>query len=50
MKNFFSDVIEHARPLSKKILFTSFMAGYLLAMVLFVFFRPQVHRFLDLIL
>ena len=50
MKNFITAVIENTRPISKKLLFSCFMTGYLLAVVLFAFFRPQVHRFLDLIL
>jgi hypothetical protein len=47
MKSFLLSVIEQTGPLSKKLLFSSFMAGYLLATLLFAFFRPQVHHFLD---
>jgi hypothetical protein len=47
MKTFLSAVFENTRPLSKKLLFSSFMAGYLLATLLFFFFGPQVHHFLN---
>jgi hypothetical protein len=47
MKTFLSAVFENTRPVSKKLLFSSFMAGYLLATLLFAFFRPQVHHFIN---
>jgi len=47
MKRFLTDVIENTQPISKKLLFSSFMAGYLLATLIFAFFRLQVHHFLD---
>jgi hypothetical protein len=50
MKTFLSAVIENTGPFSKRLLFSSFMAGYLLATLLFAFFRPQVHHFLNSIL
>ncbi len=49
MKNFLSAVLEQTRPLSYKLLFSSFMAGYLLAVLLFAFYRPQIHHFMDII-
>ena len=50
MRKFLSAVVENAQPYSKKLLFSCFMAGYLLATLLFVFFRPQVHHFLNSII
>jgi hypothetical protein len=50
MKNFLSTVPEQKQPLSKKLLFSCLMAGYLLATLIFTFFRPQVHHFIDTIL
>jgi hypothetical protein len=50
MTTFFSSVLQNTGPLSKKLLFSSFMAGYLLATLLFAFFRPQIHHFLSTIL
>jgi hypothetical protein len=50
MRKFLTAVIEYTQPLSKKLLFSCFMAGYLLATLLFVFFRPQVHHFINSIL
>jgi hypothetical protein len=50
MKAFLSAVFENTRPLSTKLLFSCFMAGYLLATLLFIFFRPQVHHFINSIL
>jgi hypothetical protein len=50
MKNFLSAIFEHKQPLSKKLLFSSFMTGYCVATIIFTFFRPLVHRFLDSIL
>ncbi|HEY4936650.1 MAG TPA: hypothetical protein VII44_08725 [Puia sp.] len=50
MKNYLSAVFENTGPLSKKLLFSSFMAGYLLATLIIAFFRPQVHHFLNSIL
>jgi hypothetical protein len=50
MRKFLSAVIESTQPISKKLLFTSFIAGYLLATIFFGFFRPQVHHFLDSLL
>ncbi len=50
MKTFFASVLENTGPISRKLLFFSFMAGYLLATLLFVFFRPQIHHLLNSIL
>jgi hypothetical protein len=50
MRKFLTAVIESTQPLSKKLLFSCFMAGYLLATLLFVFFKPQVHHFINSIL
>ena len=47
MKNFISSVIENTRPISYKLLFTCFISGYVVAIVLFGFFGPQVHHFLN---
>ncbi len=47
MKKFLTAVMENNKPLSKKLLFSSFMAGYLLATLLFAFFQPQVHHFIQ---
>jgi hypothetical protein len=50
MKKFLLAVIEQARPLSTKLLLTSFISGYTLAIIFFKFYGPQVHRFLHSIL
>jgi hypothetical protein len=50
MKKFLTTVIENSQPFSKKLLFSCFMAGYLLATLLFIFFRPQVHHLISSIL
>jgi hypothetical protein len=50
MKNFMSVKPRQSKPLSGKWLISGFMAGYLLASLLFSFFRPQVHHFIDAIL
>ncbi|HEV3221867.1 MAG TPA: hypothetical protein VGZ90_03275 [Puia sp.] len=50
MKTFLSAVFENTGPLSKKLLFSCFIAGYLLATLLFAFFRPQVHHIINSIL
>jgi hypothetical protein len=50
MKKFLLAVIEQAQPLSPKLLVTSFISGYTLAIIFFKFYGPQVHRFLDTIL
>jgi hypothetical protein len=50
MRKFLTAVVQNNKPLSKKLLFSSFMAGYLLATLLFTFFQPQVHRFINSIL
>ena len=47
MQNFLSSVIENSQPLSKKLLFTCFIAGYTLGIIFFRFFGPQVHQFLN---
>ncbi len=47
MKNFLTAVFENAGPISIKLLFSCFMTGYLLATLLFFFFRPQVHHFIN---
>jgi hypothetical protein len=47
MKNFLSAVSEYTRPLSQKWLFLSFISGYVLAIIFYSFFGPQVHHFLD---
>ncbi len=46
MKTFLSAVFENTRPLSKKLLFSCFIAGYILATLLFAFFGPQMHHFI----
>jgi hypothetical protein len=50
MKKFLTAVLDNNRPLSKKLLFSSFIAGYLVASLLFAFFQPQVHHFINSIL
>jgi hypothetical protein len=50
MKDFISSVIENTRPISYKLLFTCFISGYIVAIVFFGFFGPQVHHFLNKIL
>jgi hypothetical protein len=50
MRNFFLAVPEQKKPISVKLLFSCFMSGWLLATLLFSFFRPQIHRFIDHIL
>ena len=50
MKKFLTAVMENNQPFSKKLLFSSFIAGYLLATLLFAFFQPQVHHFINSIL
>jgi len=50
MKKFLTAVLENNQPFSKKLLFSSFMAGYLLATLLVAFFQPQVHHFINSIL
>jgi hypothetical protein len=47
MKKFLLAVIENTQPVSQKLLFSSFISGYVLAIVFFKFFRPQVHHLLD---
>jgi hypothetical protein len=47
MKRFISSVIENTRPMPLKLLFTCFISGYMTAIVLFGFFGPQVHHFLN---
>lgn len=47
MKNFLSAVSEYTRPLSQKLLFISFISGYILAIIFYSFFGPQVHHFLN---
>ncbi len=46
MKNFLSAVFENTGPFSIKLLFSSFMAGYLLATLLFFFSGPRFIIFL----
>jgi hypothetical protein len=50
MRKFISAVVYNTQPLSKKLLFTCFISGYLLATIIFGFFGPQVHHFMDQIL
>ena len=50
MKKFISSVIENTRPLSIKLLFTSFISGYIVAIAFCSFFGPQVHYFLNTML
>ena len=50
MRKFILAVAHNTQPLSKKLLFTCFMAGYLLATLIFAIFSHQVHQFLDQIL
>jgi hypothetical protein len=49
MKDFLLAVLEQTRPLSKKLLFLSFLTGYLFGNLLFAFYRPQIHQFMDII-
>jgi hypothetical protein len=46
MKKFLLTVFEQTRPLSLKLLFTCFISGYILAIIFFKFYGPQVNRFL----
>jgi len=50
MKTFLLAVFENTGPISKRLLFSCFMAGYFLATLLFIFFRPQVYHFLNSII
>jgi hypothetical protein len=47
MKNFLLAVSDYTRPLSQKLLFISFISGYVLAIIFYSFFGPQVHHFLN---
>ena len=47
MKKFLFAVIENTQPLSQKLLFSSFISGYVLAITFYKFFGPQIHHFLD---
>jgi hypothetical protein len=49
MKNFLSAVLEQTRPLSQKLLISTFMAGYLLGTLLFAFYKPQIRHMMDII-
>ena len=49
MKSFLTAVLEQTRPLSQKLLVSTFMAGYLLGMLLFAICRPQIQHFIDTI-
>ena len=50
MRNFLTSVIENTQPLSAKLLFTSFISGYMLAIIFYRYFGPQIHHFLNTIL
>jgi hypothetical protein len=50
MKTFLSSVTDSTRPLSQKLLLTSFISGYVLAIFIYKFFSPEVHQFLNSIL
>jgi hypothetical protein len=50
MRNFNSAVPEQKKPLSVKLLISCFMAGWLLATLVFALFRPQIHHLIDHIL
>jgi len=50
MRNFNPSVTEQKKLLSPKLLVSCFMSGWLLATLLFSFFRPQIHHMIDHIL
>jgi hypothetical protein len=47
MKKFLYAVVENTRPLSPKLLFTSFISGYLLAIILYTFYSTQIHQLIN---
>jgi hypothetical protein len=47
MKKFLLAVVENTMPLSKKLLFSCFLAGYLLATLFYGLCGPQIHHFLN---
>jgi hypothetical protein len=47
MKKFLMAVIENTQPISQKMLFMSFISGYGLAILIYTFYRPQVHHLVD---
>jgi hypothetical protein len=50
MKKFLQAVIENTQPVSQKLLVTSFIAGYILAVIFYKFFGARIHHFLDSIM
>jgi hypothetical protein len=49
MKKLLTAVLHNTQPISKNLLLLSFGAGYLLATILFVFYKMEIHRFLQAI-
>jgi hypothetical protein len=47
MKKFLQAVIENTQPISQKLLVTSFIVGYVLAVIFYKFFGARVHHLLD---
>ena len=47
MKKFLQAVIENTQPISQKLLVSSFIAGYILAVIFYTFFGTTIHHFLD---
>lgn len=47
MKKFLSAVIENVQPFSQKLLFGSFISGYILAIIFFKLYGPHVHQFIE---
>jgi hypothetical protein len=47
MRKFLLAVAENTTPLSKKLLFSCFLAGYLLAMIFYGLCGPQIHHILN---
>jgi hypothetical protein len=50
MRNFISSQPKHKQSLYVKPLITCFESGWLLTILVFSFFRPQIHQFIDPIL
>jgi len=50
MKHLLFSLFENTQPVSKKLLFSCFIAGYLVATVFFGFFGLRFHHFLNTII
>jgi len=50
MKDFLYPEAKQTKTISKNLLVSCFMAGYLFFTLLIMIFRPQVHHFIDAIL